>query len=857
MKYNYYIWYFIIIDSIMDKQNNLLMQEDLQPSLNIGLIGHVSHGKSSIVKALTGISTGKSNKEVEKNMTIKLGYANAKIWYCEYCKLYFSTNSDVMISDISCEKCFGKCELKRHISFVDCFDPSTKVLMYCGAIKYVSELKVGDLLIGPDGKKRQILNLSTGSKDLYEIKYLTNSENSLDDNKFICTGGHPLVLRMDTPIKPPLKISDKKYIVIKYYANEEILYSKTHEFANLDDANEFYNLDKTPLIFEMTVEAFIMSPATIKKRVRLFHSNGLEFDDYNNVPSISINGASDEEIGWLIGLWIGDGTSAEPKFTIGYNDNEIMEKVKDISKKIGLTPYVYTIKDKNAYYVTLSTCTGKSMYSVENCNENSKNVFTNLLIKLGLLNNKHIGNNLKFQKKTVRESVLAGLIDSDGYYGRGQFEIIQSVIHKEIIDGLIWLIRSIGFTCHYMKKYQTIKKDGNITKYPVYALYFNGKASRLPIASVRKQGKDIVREWISSQPFTVNKKGIGNYIGFELDGDKRFLLGDFIVAHNCPGHEILMSTMLNGSAIMNSALIIIAADQPCPQAQTNEHLIALDMIGIKEHIIIQNKIDLVTLEQANNNYQSIKSFVSDSNACDAPIIPVCANKKLNVDILCKYISEMKVPIRDIDSSPLMIVVRSFDINKPGTPIKKLQGGVMGGSLLKGTLNVGQEIEIRPGVLKKNKDGHYICVPIISEIISLASENNSLECAYPGGLIGVCSLIDPYCTKGDNLVGNIIGIKGHMPSVYVDIEISYALISRDGKDKPAKISKHELLRLNIGSLTVDAKVLALKADLLKLELIKPACIINKSRISLSRKINKNSGWRLIGIAMLCNGTIILE
>ena len=328
---------------------------------------------------------------------------------------------------------------------------------------------------------------------------------------------------------------------------------------------------------------------------------------------------------------------------------------------------------------------------------------------------------------------------------------------------------------------------------------------------------------------------------------------------DCPGHEILMSTMLNGSAIMDAALIVIAANEPCPQPQTYEHLASLDMIGISKHIIIQNKIDLVTLDRAQDNYKAIKTFVNNSKACDSPIIPVCTNKKLNIDILCEYISKINIPEKSIDEPPLMIVVRSFDINKPGTPIKELQGGVVGGSLLKGTLGVGQEIEIRPGVIHKNKNGEFSCVPIITEVISLASENNSLDCAYPGGLIAVCSLIDPYCTKGDRLVGNIIGTKGNMPSVYSVIEISYMVIPRNENNeiKIGKIGKNELLRLNIGSLTVDAKVLALKADLLKLELVKPACIINKSKISLSRKLNKNSGWRLYGIGILCTGNIILE
>lgn len=105
------------------------------------------------------------------------------------------------------------------------------------------------------------------------------------------------------------------------------------------------------------------------------------------------------------------------------------------------------------------------------------------------------------------------------------------------------------------------------------------------------------------------------------------------------------------------------------------------------------------------------------------------------------------------------------------------------------------------------------------------------------------------------MGDLIGIKGNMPAVYTKIEISHILIHRE--EKIDKIGKNEMLKLNIGSLTVDAKVLAVKADLLKLELLRPACVISKSKISLSRKIKKNTGWRLIGIGMMCSGEIILN
>lgn len=118
-----------------------------------------------------------------------------------------------------------------------------------------------------------------------------------------------------------------------------------------------------------------------------------------------------------------------------------------------------------------------------------------------------------------------------------------------------------------------------------------------------------------------------------------------------------------------------------------------------------------------------------------------------------------VPRRQIKASPIMIIIRSFDINKPGAEVEELKGGIAGGSLLQGVLRVGDEIEIRPGWVETCPDGRMKCRPLRSRVVSLLAENNPLLYAIPGGLIGVGTNLDPSFTIADSLVGNLIGLPG--------------------------------------------------------------------------------------------------
>ena len=173
---------------------------------------------------------------------------------------------------------------------------------------------------------------------------------------------------------------------------------------------------------------------------------------------------------------------------------------------------------------------------------------------------------------------------------------------------------------------------------------------------------------------------------------------------DCPGHDLLMATMLAGASVMDASLLLVAANEPCPQPQTSEHLAAVEVMKLKHIIILQNKVDTVVKQagHAKSQWEDIKEFCRGTKAENSPIIPIQANSGYNIDVVCDYICRIPIPIRDFTSPPIMTIVRSFDVNNPGTDIKDLKGGVVGGSLLEGVLRVGERVEIRPGIIGRDR-----------------------------------------------------------------------------------------------------------------------------------------------------------
>lgn len=312
-----------------------------------------------------------------------------------------------------------------------------------------------------------------------------------------------------------------------------------------------------------------------------------------------------------------------------------------------------------------------------------------------------------------------------------------------------------------------------------------------------------------------------------------------------PGHESLMANMLSGAALMDGAILVTAANEKVPQPQTREHLLALQTLGIQQIVLVQNKVDLVSYEETIENYKEIKNFVKGSVADTAPIIPVSAQHKLNIDALIEAIQiNIKTPDRSKNSEPLMHVLRSFDINKPGLPIGEVKGGVIGGSLIQGDFETGDEIEIRPGLYDEKK-GKY--EPIMSKISSLGTGAGIVQVVKPGGLVALGTTLDPYIVKSDSLIGSLVGLPDSLPPDIYDVTIELNLFETAVgtqelvKVDPIKIK--ESLRLNIGTAATLGSVTHLKDHTVEIKLKKPVCMISNNRVAISRRIADR--WRLIG------------
>lgn len=314
---------------------------------------------------------------------------------------------------------------------------------------------------------------------------------------------------------------------------------------------------------------------------------------------------------------------------------------------------------------------------------------------------------------------------------------------------------------------------------------------------------------------------------------------------------MLMATMLAGATLMNGALLVIDATAPCPQPQTREHFKALEVIGVRNLIIVQNKVEVPSREKVIENLKQIRELIEGTWAEEAPIIPVSALHKANMDILIQTIEEhIPTPALDQAKPLLMPIARSFDVNKPGTPPEELVGGVLGGSILQGKVSIGDEIEVRPG-LRVERAGKVYYEPIFTKVVGLKSGGSSLKEAFPGGLIAIATLLDPSLTKADNLVGNVVGKAEALPPVLNEVNVETHLLERVvGTHEMVEVEKlkpKENIMIISGTAVTLGIIRSVKEDVFEATLRRPICAQPGSRVALSRQVFGK--WRLIGHGVL--------
>nr|QFG73684.1 MAG: elongation factor Tu GTP binding domain protein [Megaviridae environmental sample] len=310
---------------------------------------------------------------------------------------------------------------------------------------------------------------------------------------------------------------------------------------------------------------------------------------------------------------------------------------------------------------------------------------------------------------------------------------------------------------------------------------------------------------------------------------------------DCPGHDILMATMLSGASVMDAVCLVISANEDCPQPQTEEHLAAITILQDLPLVVLQNKIDLVDYDQALRSRDQIETFLKNTIGVCPPIIPISAVNNVNMNYVCQFIANIPTPLRNFNSCPEMTIVRSYNINKQGVKIKnkrnQIKGGVLGGSITKGTFNVGDQIKILPGIVK-SFDGVKKYRPLETTIVSIYSSNTQLTSAIAGGLIACGVQLDPAFTIGDRMIGNIITGVDVPNNICIEIIGSVTLIR-----KYKKALNGSRIKIIVGSLETTAKIKHRNKKNIHIKLDKPTHLVINDNVPVQATVDGK--WKLVG------------
>ncbi|KAJ2746824.1 translation elongation factor Tu [Coemansia sp. BCRC 34301] len=624
-----------------------------KPHVNVGTIGHVDHGKTTLSAAITKVLSETGGAEFR-------GYADIDKAPEEKAR-----GITISLAHIEYETA------NRHYAHIDCFGPEVKFATPGGSTVRAKDVVQGTVLLGPDGSDRVVQKAWTGTKDMYKVKYTSASKLDVEADGFTCTGGHLLCLRIAKPVLEPQtdSVTGKYSVAHMELENGIPTYSRRH-FATCEEANACYDaLDKAPLVFEITVEQFLALPATVRQYSRMYRADLCTFGD--PAVDLSIGHATQEEVAWVVGLWLGNGSANTEQFSVDSSQDAVIAKLEDIAAKMGMRVHKHNHPASKRTEVTLSA-----------------SGFGAMLQNLGIADSERIPDALRRHSAAVRGALVAGIIDSVGCYRNGQFEVAQLEDGRAaLFNDFVWVARSLGFVCH-------VSLHSNMLR-----AQFNGsRAAQLPIAQPTKRVPSVEHSWPASVSFTVSPLGPQEFCGFEVDVDGCMLLADFVVAHNCPGHQDFVKNLIVGAAQMDGAIIVVSAtDGQMPQ--TREHLLLARQVGIEKLVVFINKADAIDdpemlelVEMEMRELLTQYGFDGDN----APVISgsaLCALEGKNPELGSEAIKRLMAavdeyiptPVRDLEKPFLMPVEDIFSIAGRGT--------VVTGRVERGQIVKGQELEV--------------------------------------------------------------------------------------------------------------------------------------------------------------------
>ena len=384
-----------------------------------------------------------------------------------------------------------------------CHGFDTPIMLHNGTTKMVQDIRVGDLVMGDDSSPRKVLSLGRGEDEMYEVTNIKGDTYTVNSEHILCLKHNrtPYIRDREDRYSYMLQWFDSGKLKTETLTSSYKNKSKEEALNELEKVLE--EKLKVSKYFTISVKDYLsISKGYLKNFVG--YKVGVEFPE----KEVDIDP-------YIIGLWLGDGHSDRPNFT---NQEAVILK--------------YLSKELLNYDCYLSHCQD---YTYRFCSLKKKiNSLKNILRDNNLINNKHIPIKYKYNSRSNRLKLLAGLIDTDGYYDpKGKYyEITQK--NNKLSEDIEYLSRSLGFSC-YSKKckkscmYKGDKREGEYNRMNIYG----NKLEEIPVlcprkkAIARKQIKDPLCSQIKIKPI-----GKGKYYGFELDGNHQYLLGNFIVTHN-------------------------------------------------------------------------------------------------------------------------------------------------------------------------------------------------------------------------------------------------------------------------------------------------------------------------------------
>jgi translation initiation factor 2 subunit 3 len=256
--------------------------------------------------------------------------------------------------------------------------------------------------------------------------------------------------------------------------------------------------------------------------------------------------------------------------------------------------------------------------------------------------------------------------------------------------------------------------------------------------------------------------------------------------------------------------------------------------------------------------ERIENFIESCSNSKIPIVPISGTMNVNIDVILEYIANMQIPQKNLTKDFKMSIIRSFNINRERTPIKELKGGVIGGSILHGMIELDDELVIYPGYVVKNtgENSEWSYMPLKTKALSIHTGKTNLKYAISGGLIGIQLDIDPSFTTNDGLIGNIIYPQSKTNvKVYEEITLKYKKLTRKLTEYitqfSGKFDIQDTIQINANSNNIMCKIKDINKDNITLILEKPICLENADFVTIS-KINENDNIDIFGKGIFESG-----